>query len=142
MKRLKKYICTFCTFSGRKSTSCTCGAQAVGKILFNRLHCDLYLQRLVNKQVTSTEASLPATTSLHGVLSKTKHIDTVSQELFLACANFPTVSRNYWERKERGVIWHIQKCIDNYCTSSNKSTDSCVQGSSPAVFHLVRYLKL
>lgn len=117
VERLKKYIRTFCTFLGRKSTRCTCGAQGIGKIRLNRLNCDVYLQRLVTEQVTGTEASLPGTTSVHAVLSKTDRIDAASQELFLAHANFPTVSRNYWERRESGVIWHIQKCIDNYCAS-------------------------
>lgn len=94
-----------------------CGAQGIGKILFNRLNCDLYLQRLVTDQVTGTEASLPGTTSAHAVLSKIECIGTKFQELFLAHATFPAVSKNCWGQRESVFIWHTQKCVDNYCTS-------------------------
>lgn len=117
VERLKTAACTFWTSLGRKSTGSTWGAQGIGKILFNRLNCNLYLQRLLTEQGAGTEASLPGTTSVHAVLSETERIDTAPQELFLFHADFPSISRNYWEWRKSAVIWHIWKCIDNYWTN-------------------------
>lgn len=113
------------------------------KVLLNRLKCDWYLQRLVGDQVTGTEASLPGATAAPAVLPKTEHMDTASLELFLAHANFLTTSGTTGSGG-RALSFGISKSVfttvaqAEYCESAY----SCVQGSSPAVFHLVGCLKL
>lgn len=113
------------------------------KVLLNRLNRDWYLRRLVGDQVTGTEASLPGATAVPAVLPKTEHMDTTSQELFLAHGNFLTTSGTTGSRG-RALLLGISKSVfttiaqAEYCESAY----SHVQGSSLAVFHLVGYLEL
>lgn len=121
LKGWKDYICTFCAFWGRRSTSSTRGAQGISKVPFNRLLWSVS-PKACSQPGTGTEANLAGRISVHAELCKTEPGDPAAQESFIAHANFTTISRNYWEGGTV-LLWRY-----NYSNCKEKNLEKAPKG--------------